>query len=264
MRKIILAGLISLSCIFSSLYAFSWSGIVDNETKLSANHDFNEIGLDQSNGVFFSFNTHFGEKKDVKFVSEVLYKYEFNCQFKEKETDLKNIADCNLLKFSGDMNLWDGLLSWNAGRFKFSDFSGAVFSQTSDGAYVSYNSLKMKASAYAGYTGLLNRLNVSMVENEIKDGDQIYALCPKYIPLAADFSYKGLFEDHTAGIQLECFVPASDDYKLKAYTTLIMNGFFGTLVSYDARLTLGTEEFDGLMLDAKFDANYYATKNAMV
>ena len=38
-----------------------------------------------------------------------------------------------------------------------------------------------------------------------------------------------------------------------------MNGFFGTIASYDARLTLGTEKFDGLMLDAKFDTNFYLT-----
>ena len=111
---------------------------------------------------------------------------------------------------------------------------------------------------------LLNRLNVSMVDNETKDDDQFYALCPKYIPLAADISYKKLFEYHTVGLQAAAFLPLSDDYKMKAYGTLILNGYIGTLASYDARVTLGTEKFDGLMLDAKLDGTFYASNNLMV
>ena len=170
----------------------------------------------------------------------------------------------HLLKFTGNWALGPGALALNLGRFQYQDFSGSVFSQVSDGAYISFDTLDVKASVYAGYTGLLNRLNVSMVDNETKDDDQFYALCPKYIPLAADISYKKFFEYHTVGLQAAAFLPLSDDYKMKAYGTLILNGYIGTLGSYDARVTLGTEKFDGLMLDAKLDGTFYASNNLMV
>ena len=54
MKKIILTSLIAISCAFSSLFAFSWSGLVDNNTRLSANDDFSDIALRQGNCVYFS------------------------------------------------------------------------------------------------------------------------------------------------------------------------------------------------------------------
>ena len=187
-----------------------------------------------------------------------------NCDFKNDDSDLTNIIDIDLLKLSGDWKMAGGLVSLSAGRFSFSDFSGSVFSQTSDGVYVAYDTLKFKASAYAGYTGLLNRLNVSMIENEYEKDEQIYALCPKYIPVLADFSYKALFDTNTAGFQAAFYIPAEDDKDIKAYGTFILNGYIGNLGSYDAKLTLGTEKFDGIMLDAKLDASYFVGTKAML
>ena len=134
----------------------------------------------------------------------------------------------------------------------------------SDGLYLTYDSLKFKVSLYGGCTGLLNRLNVSMVDNKYEEDDDFYALCPMYIPVTLDFSYKALFETSTIGLQGACFIPVSDDYKIKAYGTLILNGFFGTYVSYDARFTAGLDDFKDLMLNGKLDTNFYITKNFMI
>ena len=256
MKKIIVC-LLAFSCVFSAAFSFSWSGIVDDNTKFSANHDFSRIDLNQGNGIYLSFNSRLGEKENLRIAGEGLYKYSLTCDFKNKKATWQNIVDIDLLKMSGEWTINKGLLSAEAGRFKFSDFSGVVFSQISDGAYASYNTLKTKASCYVGYTGLLNRLNVSMTENEFKKKEQFYELCPKYIPVMADFSYKALFEKHTVGIQLAGYLPLEEKNKAKLYSTVIMNGFFGTIASYDARITLGSEKFDGLMLDAKFDTNFY-------
>ena len=265
MKKIILTSLIAISCAFSSLFAFSWSGLVDNNTRLSANDDFSDIALRQGNGVYFSINTNVTDDGNFKFAAEGLYKYKFDYDFKSEKNDLKNIADCDLAKLSGNLVLDKGMIALNVGRFKYSDFSGSVFSQVTDGAYVYYNNQKIKASVYAGYTGFLNRLNVSMVENEYSTTDQFYALCPKYIPVIADFSYKTLFESHTIGGQVEYFLPVTDDNTQKAYGTVIMNGYIGgNVAAYDAKLTLGTEKFEGIMVDAKFDAHYFAGSKTML
>ena len=263
MKKVV-TGFIALSCLLASAAALSWGGLVDNNTRFSSNDDFTRLALNQSNGIYFSVNSNLNKNASMRIAAEGLYKYNASFDFKENETKFKNIADVNLLKFTGNWALGPGVLALNLGRFQYQDFSGSVFSQVSDGAYISFDTLDVKASVYAGYTGLLNRLNVSMVDNETKDDDQFYALCPKYIPLAADISYKKLFEYHTVGLQAAAFLPLSDDYKMKAYGTLILNGYIGTLGSYDARVTLGTEKFDGLMLDAKLDGTFYASNNLMV
>ncbi len=263
MKKVV-TGFIALSCLLASAAALSWGGLVDNNTRFSSNDDFTRLALNQSNGIYFSVNSNLNKNASMRIAAEGLYKYNASFDFKENETKFKNIADVNLLKFTGNWALGPGALALNLGRFQYQDFSGSVFSQVSDGAYISFDTLDVKASVYAGYTGLLNRLNVSMVDNETKDDDQFYALCAKYIPLAADISYKKLFEYHTVGLQAAAFLPLSDDYKMKAYGTLILNGYIGTLGSYDARVTLGTEKFDGLMLDAKLDGTFYASNNLMV
>ena len=263
MKKVV-TGFIALSCLLASAAALSWGGLVDNNTRFSSNDDFTRLALNQSNGIYFSVNSNLNKNASMRIAAEGLYKYNASFDFKENETKFKNIADVNLLKFTGNWSLGPGALALNLGRFQYQNFSGSVFSQVSDGAYISFDTLDVKASVYAGYTGLLNRLNVSMVDNETKDDDQFYALCPKYIPLAADISYKKLFEYHTVGLQAAAFLPLSDDYKMKAYGTLILNGYIGTLASYDARVTLGTEKFDGLMLDAKLDGTFYASNNLMV
>ena len=263
MKKLLLATIISLT--FSlSLSAFAWSGLIDNTTRATENHDFSVMGLNQGNGIYFSLSHNLSENGSLRLAAEGLYKYSLYCDMKTNKFVFKNIADLDLLKFTGDWTLGKGTLSLNAGRFQYQDYSSAVFSQLSDGLYLSYNALKFKTSLYAGYTGLLNRLDVSMVENESKEEDQFYALCPGYIPVAADFAYKALFGTNTAGLQAACYIPVSEKNKIKGYGTLIMNGYFGTIGSYDARVTVGTEKFENLMLDAKLDTNFYLLSSLLL
>lgn len=264
MKKIILSTFLVLSCLFSSLSALSWSGIIDNNTKISENNDFSQLGLKQSNGIYLSLASNLNEAGNLRFVAEGLYKYSLDCSFPGSSAAFTNILDIDLLKFAGNWTLGDGLFAASLGRFRYSDFSGSVFSQVSDGAYLSYDTLKTKTSFYAGYTGLLNRLNVSMAENMFGPGDQFYALCPKYIPIAADFTYKALLEKNTIGFQALCFIPVTEENTMKFYGTLVANGYFGTFGSYDVRVTLGTEKFESLMLDVKLDTNFYVNSNLAV
>lgn len=263
MKKLILSAFASL-CLLSAVSALSWGGLLDNNSTLSTNDDFSAWSLNQSNGIYLSVTSDLNESGSLKFAAEGLYKYFLDCDFKNSDSKFKNVADCDLFKISGDWVTGNGAISLNAGRFLVSDFSGTVFSQTSDGLYLSYDSLKLNASLYAGYTGLLNRLNVSMVENEFEDDDQFYKLCPGFVPLAAGLSYKALFETNTIGLQGEVFVPVKEENKIKAYGTLSLSGQIGTAGNYNAKFILGTEKFDGLMLDAKLDAGIFLNASSMV
>ena len=213
MKKIIVSSVLAVTCLLSSAFAFSWSGLVDNNTKISENHDFSKPVLNQSNGVYLSGYSNIGDAGNMRFTAEALYKYSFNYDIKDNKSDLKNVADLDLFKFAGEWAVGPGKVSLSAGRFQYSDFSDAVFKQVSDGLYINFNNAKMKGAVYAGYTGLLNRLNVSMAENDSEENEQFYALCPMYIPVLADFSYKALFESHTIGLQLAGFIPLKEENK---------------------------------------------------
>lgn len=262
MKKIILTALIVVSCAFSSLTALSWSGVVDNNSKFTANNDFTQIALNQSNGIYLSLASKLNESGSLRFVTEGLFKFNPVIPFKGGSTQIKFIADVDLLKLTGDWVIGDGTVSMALGRFQYSDFSGVVFSQVSDGVYLTYNTLKTKTSLYAGYTGLLNRLNVSMAENSA-DAANFYALCPGYVPVIADFSYKALFESNTIGLQAAAFIPVTDKNVLKFYGTLILNGYIGTIGTYDVRFTFGTEKFTNAMLNGKLDVNFFIGNSAM-
>lgn len=263
MKKRIISGLFA-ACLISSVFAISWSGMIDDNTKLSANNDFSAITLNQSNGIYLTLTSNLNESASLRFAGEGLYKYNLDSDFSTKTYSLKNIADIDLLKLSGEWIIGDGHLGMALGRFKYSDYSGVVFSQVSDGLYLAYDTVKIKASLYGGYTGLLNRLNVSMIENGYNEKDQFYALCPMYVPVLADISYKALFETHTIGLQGAAYIPLKEENTMKVYGTLIANGYLGTKASYDARVTLGSEKFDGLMMDAMLDANFYVRSDIRV
>ena len=66
---------IALTLLFSfSLpsFALSWSGVIDNTTKFTENHDFSEPGLEQSNGVYLSLRTPLSKKGSLVFDAEAL------------------------------------------------------------------------------------------------------------------------------------------------------------------------------------------------
>ena len=182
---------IALSVLFSFClpsFALSWSGVIDNTTKISENHDFTVPVLEQSNGIYLSLRAPISKKGSLVFDAEALYKYNLKYAFKTNTSTFKNIVDSDLFRLSGSWKLGNGMLNMNAGRFYVNDSNGIVFNQISDGLLLAYNAKKFDAKLYGGYTGLLNSFNVSMVENTIvpEKNKDFYSLCPQYIPVMAD------------------------------------------------------------------------------
>lgn len=254
-----------LFCLCAPSFAVSWSGLIDNTTKFSENHDFSEPALEQSNGIYLSIRVPVSKKGSLVFDAEALYKYNLKCAFKKNTSTFTNIVDSDLFRLSGAWKLGNGMLNMNFGRFFVNDSNGIVFNQISDGLLLTYNAKKFDARVYAGYTGLLNSLNVSMVENALvpQKNKDFYSLCPQYIPIIADFSYKTLFNKHTVGILGEMFMPVSDKYTQKTYGSLYLKGPVSTWGSYSVVFTAGAVEFKKFMFDGKADLNVYV-KNGMV
>lgn len=270
MKKLIIAGLLVIAGLFTPAFTLSWSGLIDNNTKLSANNDFSVLKLNQSNGIYLSLSVPINDNLD--FAGEILGKFVLDQNFKTNANSIKFIADSDLLRLQGQWELGNGILSLKAGRFYVSDFTGAAFAQTSDGLSLDYNMSNMSFSVYGGYTGLLNRLNVSMVDNNIaatsdsrpaKDVN-FYALCPQYVPVIADFTYKTLFKKHTLGIQAEMFIPVSDKLANKAYGTVTLKGPVTEVITYEAAFTGGLIKFQNFMFDSYANVNLFLIQNTMI
>ena len=265
MKKLILSSIIA--CLLAPVFAFTWNGVVDNTSKLSSNDDFSALTLEQSNGIHLSVNAPFNSTGTLKFVAEGSFKYKLASNFEAKTSDLKMIANCDLFKFAGKWNVGKGIVALDLGRFMISDISGNVFSQKSDGLSLSYDALKFRVGAYAGYTGLQNRFNVTMTKN-LQDDAKIYALAAGYVPVMVNFTYKTLFETHTLGIQGEAFIPVdniiNEDKTKYFYGTLMMNGPLGVIGAYTLKGTVGLSDFKNLMVDGGLDLNFYIANTAIM
>ncbi len=261
MKKLILSGLIA--CLLAPVFALTWNGVIDNNTYLTSNKDFSLISLQQQNGVHLSLNAPFNTSGTLKFVAEGSFKYKLSTSFPQTTNAFNLIADCDLLKFSGKWTIGKGIVAVDIGRFMISDISGYVFTQKSDGLSLSYDALKFKAGVYAGYTGLQNRLNVSMLNNSA-DAVNLYGLTAGYVPVMLNFTYKTLFETNTIGLQGEVFLPVNTEDKTKYfYGTLMMNGPIGVLGAYTLKGTVGLGDFKNLMADAGLDLNFYIANTAI-
>lgn len=256
-KKIITA--VSLT-IFSavSISALTWSGVIDDSTKLSTT-DFSTSNLSQSNGIYLSLNSKFDDL-GLRFSSECSYKYSLNVPFTSSPSaTFINIVDLSLLKLSGKWALPGGSFSANLGRFSYSDLSGTVFTQNSDGIHLSYDTLKTSASLYAGYTGLINSLNVSMVDSYFYEYD-FYNLCAGYIPVVANFSYKSFFHTNTISFQLSGFLEPKKEFSSKYYAALSLSGPIKTLGQYSFSTVLGTQEFKDMMLYSSLNLTFFLSK----
>ena len=262
MKKLILSGLIA--CLLAPVFSLTWNGLFDNTTNLSSNDDFSALTLNQSNGLHFSVNAPFNTKGTVKFVTEASLKYNLSNAFADNISTFGLVADLDLFKFSGKWTIGKGILNVDLGRFLISDISGYAFSQKSDGLSISYDALKYKVGAYAGYTGLQNRLNVAMPDNSLEEAS-LYALTAGYVPLMVNLTYKTLFETNTIGIQGEAFIPVTTEEKIQyMYGTVMMNGPLGVIGAYTLKGTVGLADMKDLMLDAGLDLNFYLASTAMM
>lgn len=260
MKKLILAGIVA--CLLAPAFALTWNGLLDNNTFVSSNNDFTTIALQQSNGLHLSVNAPFNTSGTLKFTAEGSFKYKLPIpQAEDKKLQL--IADVDLLKFSGKWTIGKGIVAVDLGRFLISDISGSVFAQKSDGISLSYDALKYKVGAYAGYTGLQNRLNVTMLNNPVEQTN-FYGLTAGYVPVMVNYTYKTLFETNTLGLQGELFIPVTVENKTSyLYGTLMMNGPIGVIGAYTLKATAGLSDYKNLMVDGSLDVNFYLANTAI-
>ena len=248
---------------FSVLSAFEWGGLADDNTKYTV---ADSPSFSQSNGIYLWLKTPLNKDGSFSVSAEGLYKYKLNLTGLNKtpKSEFINILDIDLLKLHGSWDAFNGEMNLNAGRYFYSDNSGAVFSQVSDGLDFSYANNFLGFSVYGGYTGLLNSLNVSMTEkNPDAKNKQIYNLCAAYVPVAVKFSLLDL-GGFSASLDGDYFISLNKNIKNRAYASLNVGGPISTIGIVNFNFAAGTYEFKELMLFSNIDVNFFVGKLFLV
>lgn len=255
--KLIASVLCALSV--SSAFAVDYGFLIDNDTSFNTDAD-NKFYLKQKDTVTGWLKIPFGENYNNYFITEALYRFEYNQDLNET----KNYADLNLFKFVFFNKLANGSLSANIGRFNVIDASGYVFSQNADGVFVKYANKTVDVSAYAGYTGLLNGNVITMINSpSFKgcDSKKVYDFADRNVVAMVTGSFPYLFADQTLTVQAVGSFRTDEITFNRIYATLGISGPIVGNLFYNVTGTFSFTSYKGE--DFKFsplvkaDVSYY-------
>lgn len=258
----LLLGTFVLFLFSAPIFAFEWGGVIKNDSQVLL-PEFQNFSLLQSDSLYLWFNAPFG-KSGVYFAGEGMYKFSLTT---DDELAISHLADLDLLKIGGDFNLKKGTFSFSAGRFLIIDSTSAIFSQNSDGVSVKYSADKVKFTVYAGYTGLLNALNVSMLDKNgsifASDGN-VYSLAHPYVPVIGTFEFPALGANQSLSIQGNAFLDFGEDKANRYYATLLLSGPISNKFFYSLATSVGSENFINLMNYSVLMMSVYPSNNLAI
>lgn len=121
--------IVSSAFFFSpAVFAIDFGGIISNDSSLQS-YGKDELKLDQKNSASFWLRTPFDKTGENYFAGELIYNFEADTQNEE----YTNALDFNLLELAFAKKFDSLKCTMNIGRFYFSDFTGNILSQNSDG-----------------------------------------------------------------------------------------------------------------------------------
>ncbi len=251
---------IVLAALSAGAFAFEWGGALANYTRIKGK-DFSSLKLDQVDDLSLWIKTPFDKDGKLYLAAEGLYEFEYDAAAKKNY----NRLDLSLLKFQGSWDFSQKKISLSAGRFVFSDYTGLIMRQGSDGLFLSCEFSRAAVQAYASYTGLLNANIVKMLDHPKDtfkvDSESVYCLAQKYAAAALSVSFPSLFSKHTLALQaLGTFKLEGVSYN-RIYATLFMTGPVWQSLYYSASATMSFASYDGAAADisnlSRACLNYY-------
>lgn len=254
--KKILFSVLAVLCFFAPLSALEWGGLVNEEFKYTKTSD---SAMRQGNSAYLWVNAPLTPDASWAFAAEGMYKYTLDIA--GGENTLNNIADVDLLKLGGTIKSALGITTIAAGRFTVADNTGTNFSQCCDGVSLNMNMSKVNFGVYAGYTGLLNSLNVSILGQQPEEMHQFYTTCHPYIPFIATFELPSILGNQSLALQGESFLDAGkgDKYN-RAYVNVKMAGPITGTIYYTLISSLGFVN-KNLMNYSSFAISAYPTSS---
>lgn len=244
MTKKIAAVLFVCGIFQTAVFALDGGALLYNDTSYKTNKH-NEYYLNQKDVVTAWMKVPFGNSNENYFICEGLYKYEFNQNLKKQF----GYIDLNLFKAIYNLHLDNSDLKFEGGRFYIAGLSPIVYSQNADGFRFTYKNDIVKASAYVGYTGLLNGNIVKMVnapDYTKLNVQHIYSLQDKYVVTAETFEFENLFANQMLSAEFIGAFRADSISDTRMYMTLLMKGPFTSNLIYNIDATAAFRKYDKL------------------
>lgn len=261
MKKIVKTTIVLLFSAFT-LSAMEWGGKISDNTSFSDNSPAS-LKLKQINTAAFWLSVPMNKKNTDYFSTEAQYKFKYDKTDSADKT-VENILDLNLLKFSINRNINGKTLSFNVGRYFIADNTLIIFSQPSDGIMAKYEDSNFSVSAYAGFTGLLNSKNVSIINSPVtkykENADSPYSLAAKYIPFGAAFTMPNVFANQQLNVQTWGFADLNGDEFSRFYISAGLDGYLLKNLSYNFVTALGTKNFENVSNLSKLYFRFYPMK----
>lgn len=246
MKKYFISICLSLLLILP-VFSYEWGGVIGENAKVSST-DVKEIyaySLRQSNNVSLWANFPFNKQGTFYFATQASYKYNYDVSL--LDSNLMHIADLDLLKLNAIIPVGNYSLTVSAGRFQVTDETSRVFAQNCDGVNLKFATPMVVTTLYAGYTGLLNGYNTTMLAKAgsapIKD-NPVYALSSPYVPLLLYVDFPSLFLNQSLGLQISSFLDLGEEEYIRNYATISLKGPLGGPFYYNIASCFGTETFD--------------------
>lgn len=246
MKKIVLVAV--LASVISSASAFEW-GISSLSTADLFGKTLSSPSFEFSENATFWTKTALTKDNSVSLNASIFYKFTHKKLFESDSTNTNSI-DIPELTLSIRKNVGMGKLSTKIGRFSVSDETSFIFDQLSDGAVLQYSANIFTLSLFAGYTGLLNAIDVTMITSEdssfTQSSNDFYQLSPKYVPLCATIKFPSLFANQQLALETLAFIDLNNDNYSRYYATLDLNGYLTKNLSYLVSTTFGTANFENV------------------
>ncbi len=248
-----------------SAFAISYGGSAEINSKLYKNTDkelekYGEGTLSAHCKIPFS-KDNLAYLSMEGFVSEILSDYANNGFENSQKLDL------TLFKFSDTIRLnRTDTVVLSLGRFMIADITGIILGQTNDGLMVQYLSQRLNASAYGGWTGLINAQSVTVIDcmksDFTYDTDSPYDFASSYGIFEGSLSLPYILFNQTISAETIALVGTngfnSDNsgyYRL--YTTAGINGPLGKVLFYTLAGSLCFDKDADPGVLAKFKADWY-------
>lgn len=219
--KRIITTILFVAMVASGVSAIEYGGLLDSNSSFEKVAE-NDFAFSQKLDASAYLRIPFTKDGRAALSTEFAYRLHY------ADEEMSHFLNLPLLKvgYSGDVG--DGYMDITAGRFTMSDNTRKIFNQTSDGLFGSYSTDLFVASMYFGYTGLVNRYFVSMVENNITsysgfDSD-LYTSSLPYVVVGANVGLNNLFLNQNMGIGFWGFVGIQNMKSNKIYGSIVFNG----------------------------------------
>lgn len=269
-KKLTLLFTLYLIFALSFITALDFGGSLESYTKLgtpasSADDEFESFSLKQEE-ILTGWLRH-------NFDSTMFIASEFDVRFRTTNGNLKNtddlenivVPDLKLLRFFKKFGSPSQSIIINVGRLNFTDLTGTVFSQPADGINLSFANRRFYSKVYAGYTGLLNAQNVTILNDTDSDysidTEKPWYFAAPYTNVGAQLEFPYLFANQTLSAELLAsfgtpgIESGTEDYN-RLWVTLGLNGFLLKNLCYVFTTTIGTEFEDGVSNLTKVSFTY--------